>query len=167
MKWVIFILFLISSNLLYAQTEELVYMSKEKHDELRKNVDDYRRLIIEHSKLKTEYHLLNDSYQQLLHEKSQSSDSEVKVMNELEFKNKILNDQYALNKSQQKRYDDLAISYAKLSETLKGKDKTIDFYKRKYYGAQKFTKESGFWRTVAIGFASLTAILIVTSTGQN
>lgn len=137
MKSLFFILLFFISQQIYAQVTigDNYMFTKEQHDQIKKNLDDYRDLITKFNKMNTDFQMLTEQFELA---KTLKNRQDVQI-NELQLELKqtkrdnMAYDNLSIQHDNLKiGYDNLEKEIVKLNKQLENKTKSVDYWQRKY-----------------------------------
>jgi len=136
MKHILFVLLFFVTQHLYAQVSigDTYVFTKEQHDQIRKNLDDYRELIVKFNKINSDFEILTQQYE-LAKALKNNQDVQIKEL-QLELKqtkrdNMAYDNLLIQHENLKLNYTDLQEQMAKLNKQLANSSKSILFYKGK------------------------------------
>lgn len=148
-----------------------VTLTWEQHEALRRNIEDYQKLIIEYDKSKLDfrkmsesmnrYKLENDSLNSNLVSSTKDLNKKLKNQNSSieELKTQIVNLNYQLGKSNDDKI--------KLTNRITYTEKSLYSYKNRYYRELRKNKNADNLEILSIGLGLLVVVLIITNTVYN
>jgi peptidoglycan hydrolase CwlO-like protein len=143
-KILLLIFFVTLSKATYSQSEktnddELIVMTKEKHEALRRDIENYKLLLVEYQKLKIDYEILQIKVE-----------TQKKQLDSLDY-NKIVLLEEKIKSTQQK--------IAELNNVIRDKDVSYQLLNRSYYKEKnknirkvKIKEEAVIWKITTIVF---------------